>query len=281
MDLYPHVIAQRTIAANADGVINAVGIPGQSKLHHVWMDVAIVAVASQSVLTACIYGLTAYIIPLSDPDATATPDAIWDLMIPKDDAIGSGVSNVIDMDHLDTADSDPEIEPGVPSLEELFNVSSRPERIFERTEIISFAKQSAGFEVGTPDHFIPRDAFKTEIKQGYMVQNPSVLAFGLSSPVVTGTQTAFFLPDSVPEWLQLRYMADTAKDAWKQAVGLTEAGAETPYVDAGFLMGSFLDSFVEQDAAAFNPQTYRVFTDFRYKIEVEGEMSIHSISAGA
>ncbi len=278
MRLFPHVTAQTIIAAGADGVINAIAIPGQSKLHRVWMDFALVANSAQGILTASMYGLTAYIIPVLDPDATQTPDAMWDLQIPKDDAIGS---DVIDMDNLDTADTTPELEPGDPSLEEMFNVGSRPERIFERTEVISFGKQSAGFEVGTPDTFVPRDAWKSKISRAYQVEFPSVLAFGLSAPVTTGTNTTFFVPNTNEEWLQLRFMADTAKDAWKQAVGLTEAGAETPYVEAGILMGEYLERFVEQTAAAWSAQGYTVFTDFRYEIEVEGELSIHSLSAGA
>ncbi len=163
----------------------------------------------------------------------------------------------------------------------MFNVGSRPERIFERVEMITFGKQSAGFEVGTPDSYIPRDAFKSEIKQGYHVEYPSLLLFGFSCPVTTGTDGTFFVPDTNQDWMQLRFLADTAKDAWKQAVGLTEAGAETPYAEAAQLMADYLERFREQTAGSFVPSAFTVFADMRFEVEVEGELSIQAISAGA
>ncbi len=278
MRLYPHHIGESSVAAGADGVFAAVAIPGKSRLNHVWVDFSLISVNPQSVLSASLYGVTAYIVPVLDPDATVTPNAMWDLQIPKDDDVGSGV---IDMDTSDTSDPTAEIEPGEPSLEEMFNVGSRPERVFERTEIISFAKQSAGFETGTPDTFIARDAWKAEISRAWNVDLPSVLMFGLSAPDTTGTGTSFFLPDSATDWLQLRFMADTAKDAWKQAVGLTEAGAETPYEEAAVLMSSYLEQFLEETAASWVGNEYRIFSDVRYDIDVEGELSIDAINAGA
>ncbi len=277
MRLFPHVMGESAIASAADGVIAGIAIPGQSTLRHVWIDFSLVGVAVQDVLDATMYGVTAYIVPVLDPDSTPTLDAMWDNQIPKDDAVGS---DVIDMD-TGAADPTPEIEPGDPSLEEMFNVSSRPERIFERTEMITFGKQSAGFIAGTPNTFIPRDAWKAEIKRRYFVEMPSMLLFGLSAPATTGTVSGSFAPNTNEEWLQLRYMADTAKDAWKQAVGLTETGAETPYEDAAILLAAYLERFFEQTPGAFVPEAYRAFVDMRFEIDVEGELSIASISAGA
>ncbi len=115
MRLYPHVISETAALTAADTVISAIAIPGNSDLKHVWMDVSMVATVAISVLQAALYGLTAYILPLTDPDAGATPDTMWDLLVPKDDTLGS---DVIDMDRVTTADATPEIEPGEPSLEE-------------------------------------------------------------------------------------------------------------------------------------------------------------------
>lgn len=277
MRLYPHIMAETAVADATDRVINSIAIPGRSTLRHVWMDFSLVRTVQQDVLDGSMYGVTAYIVPMLDPDATPDVNAIWDLQIPKDDTIGP---DSIDMDFSDTADATPEIEPGDPSLEELFNVASRPARIFQRTELITFGKQSAGFTAGTPDTFRPRDAWKAEIKQHYFVEQPSVLMFGLSAPATTSTGSVFN-PSSNEEWLQLRFMADTAKDAWKHAVGLFETGAETPYVEAAALIASFLEQFTEETTGAWIAAAYRIFTDFRYEIEVEGELSIESISAGA
>lgn len=278
MRLFPHILGESDVAPAADGVINAVAIPGQSTLRNVWMDVSIVGDAAQDVLDASLYGVTGYIIPVLDPDGPPALNVMWDNQIPKDDALGS---DVVDMDNIDTADTTPEIEPGDPSIEELFNVGSRPERIFERTEMITFGKQSAGFVAGTPNTFIPRDAWKARIKRRYFVEMPSMLMFGLSAPATTGTVSGAFLPNTNEEWLQLRFMADTAKDAWKQAVGLTETGAETPYEEAAVLLAAYLERFFEETSGAFVAAGYRIFTDFRYEIEVEGELSIAAISAGA
>lgn len=279
MRLFPHVIGEVDIDGGADEVINGIAIPGGSKLHHVWMDVSMVRDTVQDILDACMYGVTGYIIPIPDPDAATELDTLWDEMIPKDDTIDT--ANSIDMDFVTTADGTPEIEPGDPSIEELFNVGARPERIFERTELITFGKQSAGFIGGSPNTFMPRDAWKAEIKRSYTVELPSVLLFGMSSPAMTGQGANPFTPQTNQSWLQLKYLADTAKDAWKFAVGLIETGAETPYIEAAILMSDFLERFFEQTTGAFVPAGFRVFTDFRYEIEVEGELSVDAISAGA
>jgi len=279
MRLFPHVIGEVDINGAADEVINGIAIPGNSKLKHVWIDYSMVADAPVDILDACMYGVTAYIIPIPDPDAGTTLDTLWDEMIPKDDSIDTADS--IDLDFVDTADATPEIEPGDPSIEELFNVGGRPERIFERTELITFGKQSAGFIAGTPNTYMPRDAWKGEIKRQYTVELPSVLLFGASSPAMTGAGSNPFTPQTNQAWLQLRYMADTAKDAWKFAVGLIETGAETPYIDAAILMSDYLERFFVQTTGAFVPVGYRIFTDMRYEVEVEGELSVESISAGA
>lgn len=279
MKIYPHIMGEIAVAAGADQVINAIAIPGQSKLSHVWMDFSLVSAGVQDVLDASMYGVTGYIVPIPDPDATTVLNTLWDEMIPKDDSILTADS--IDLDFVDTADATAEITPGDPSIEELFNVGGRPERIFERTEMITFGKQSAGFIAGTPNTFIPRDAWKAEVKRQYNVEMPSLLMFGISAPSTTGTGSQPFVPGTNQQWLQLRYMADTAKDAWKFAVGLIEAGAETPYLEAAALLSDYLERFFEETTGAFVDTAYRVFTDFRYEVQVEGELSVEAISAGA
>lgn len=276
MRLFPHVTGESAIAAGADGVIAGIPIPGNSTLKHVWIDFSVVAAAIQDVLDASMYAVTAYIVPVLDPDGGVALDTMWDNQIPKDDDVGS---DVIDMD-TGTADATAEVEPGEPSIEELFNVSARPERIFQRSEMITFGKQSAGFAAGTPNTFIPRDAWKSEIKRHYFVPDPSFLLFGLSAPLMTGTDAGSMVIANNETWLQIRYMADTAKNAWLQAVGLTESGAETPYEEAATVMSAFLERFFEQTSGAMFAQAWRAFVDMRYEIEVEGELSIGSISAG-
>ncbi len=280
MRTFPHVMGQNIVPAASDRVVTGIPIPGGSTLKHVWYDFSLTATAAISFREAVMYGISAYIVPVLDPDDPGTPDAMWDTQIPKDEALDT-TPDVIDMDSSTTVDPTPEIEPGDPSLEELFNVGSRPERIFQKTQLITFGKQSAGFEVGTPDTFIPRDAFKGEIKQNYFVQMPSMLLFGVSAPATTGTDTAIFVPSTNEEWMQLKFMADTAKDAWKHAVGLIETGAETPYVDAGILLNNYLERFFELTADSYVSASYDVYSDMRFEIEVEGELSIESISAGA
>lgn len=277
MRVYPNQISERAIAAGDDEVIAAVAIPGGSVLKNVWLDVSVVAATTIEVVDACMYGISAYILPVLDPDSTPAVNVMWDNQIPKDDALGS---DVIDMD-TGTADDDPEFEPGDPSIEELFNVSSRPERIFERVELITFGKQSAGFEAGTPDEYRPRDAFKARIRRNYRVAMPSMLLVGLSAPFTTGTAATSFVPATNQAWMQLKFLADTAKDAWKQAVGLTEAGAETPYEEAATLIDAFLEGFWETTVGAFAGMAYRTFVKMRAEIDVEGEMSVASLSAGA
>lgn len=277
MLLFPKLVSQTLIPTATDVVIAAFAIPGQSKLKHVWMDISIVAAVAQSVLSATMYALTAYIVPVLDPDAQTGINTMWDQQIPKDDALAL---DTIDMDGVTTADASPEVQIGDPSIEELFNVGSRPEQIFRRVEMITFGKQSAGFVTGTPPTFFPRDSFKTEMTRNYFVEYPSMLLFGVSAPAVAAVGAAPFIPQAVQDWMQLRFMGDTAVDAWKLAAGLPEAGAESPYEDAATLIDAYLEQFYQSTAGGFVAQAFHAHASMRAMIDVEGTLAIASLSAG-
>ncbi len=276
MLLYPKMVAQADVIPGEDQVIAAMAIPGNSKLTSCWLDISMVADVAINVVAASMYAITGYIVPMLDPDAATAPNTMWDNQIPKDDALAL---DVIDMD-TGAADTTAEVQIGDPSIEELFNVSSRPEQIFKRVELITFGKQSAGFEVGTPDTYIPRDAFKTQIKRKYFVELPSMLLLGISAPAVRAVGTVPFTPQTVQDWMQLRFMADTAEDAWKLAAGIPEPGAESPYEDAATLIDAYLEQFWQETSGSFVSSGYRVFVSMRCAVDVEGSLSITSLSSG-
>ena len=270
---FPQMTVQKQVPADADEIIGVVWLPAGSSLNNVHMSVDVIG-TSIDVVKAALYGIDMYVLPVLDPDTTITPDAIWDNQVPKDDAVGS---NVLDLDTA-AADDDPVFEPGDPSIEKLIGMTTAPTRIFRRRRILTFAKRASGFIAGTPNTYIPAEHFATKIGKKVRVENHSIALLGFSSPKTTITDTTFLAVDTNKDWAMLQYLQETAKDMLKQLVGLTEAGAETPYEDAASFISRWMEDFVEEDTDAFIAQSWRVFADLSFDVTVPGEMSVRSMS---
>lgn len=275
--VYPASASHADVAAGSDGIIAALAIPAEAQVNRIWFSCDIVG-SSQSVVHAAMYGIDAYLLPVLDPDTEITPDVMWDAQVPKDDSIGS---DVVDLDTLPAgADTTPRFEPGDPSISTLVGLTTAPRRLFKRRRLLTFAKRAAGFESASPDTFKPAESFSTKLKPRLRVQAPSYLLFGLSSPGTLRTGAAWFTAASAREWMQLRYLQSTVDDMYKQLVGLTEAGAETPYEDAATLLSNWLQQFVEGTATSFNPIQWTVFTEMTVELMIHGDINRKTLSAG-
>ena len=110
---------------------------------------------------------------------------------------------------------------------------------------------------------------------------PSYLLIAVSSPLTTVTTTTFFTVGTNEEWAMLRYLGETARKMLMQLVGLTEAGAETPWEEAASLVGSLIERVVEETAGSFTPNTWTVFTQLTAEIDIDASMYNLSLSGGA
>ena len=105
----------------------------------------------------------------------------------------------------------------------------------------------------------------------------------LSSPDMGTTTTSLRSTPSEKDWAQLVYIEDLVSDMVKNAIGLVEAGAETPYVEAQALIASLLeDTAIEESARAadFLATSWDVLIDATAQVEMNQPSANRQLSGG-
>lgn len=258
-----------SIATNTDKVISAIALPRGGVFHGCRIHVNLRQL-EQVVAKLMAYGLTGYFVPVLDPDAAAAFDTIWDTQVPKD---RGEAANIVDLD-TGTSVSVPEYEPGGVNWTAVLDLEHGPRLAYRRRRIIG-APRAGVFATGTQTHYLPQEDFTFDVKGGYRAQVPTVLMFAVSSPVISGTTITALTSPSKQEWYQLRYLEDTAIDAMKWLMGMTEAGAESPYEEAAvFLDKTLRPQWVEEVATEFATGTWEVYAESHYTMSVPGTIRV-------
>lgn len=267
----------RNVPVKTDRVIGAFEVPGGSRVNALNIGCNIIAGAPVSVIKACFVGIHAYLIPHPDPEESLSPDTVWDEVVPKMDAIGSAV---LDMDTVDSPDVDPVFEPGDVSLNDLVSGAGEPEKMIPGVnKLLTFANTPAkGFESGSPDTWYPTMTYSTRATEGWDVEVPSLVAVAVSSPATTQTLTAYDT-FNMNDWVKLRYAKTTLEEAHNEIVGMTEAGATTPWADSAKIITDWLILVFEATAGKFDPVIWEVFSTISCDITVEGEFSAGLVQA--
>ena len=112
------------------------------------------------------------------------------------------------------------------------------------------------------------------LKKPFFTRHPGLIAIGLSSPDTTLTSSTEAIAQcNEQDWGQLQFIDHTMERAMLSLIGLTEAGAETPWDEATRLLRRHLDPKVlETDAGAFVAATWRATGECRFDIAVQGTM---------
>lgn len=270
-------LLQAIVAPGTDKIIAAFPIPSECTLNSVFIDVQLVrnlfAVEAQH---AVAYGITGYVLPILDPDGAPTYDAIWDAQVPKDVAAGAGSFD------LDTAaaDATPEFEWGEPDLTEIMGQGSAPLEVFKRRKLITLAGGSVMSDF-TANDWLPTDKFTARIRKPVRVSVPSAFVLGLSSPSLDVTTTTVLTYPTEVQLTQMKYLEVTLEQAWMSLVGLTEAGAETPYEEARTFLAQLLEAtVVEETAAYFLASSWNVMCRSTGDITVPGRKRFKTLTGG-
>ncbi len=265
--------------AGTDQVLVGCPLPTGGKLNNVWLECHLIAPEGHPYLDAATYGVSGFVCQLMDPDTPATYDAIWDQLIPKDVAVGAGVFD-LDTGAVDTTE---EFTMGQPDWSGIFEMNAMgPLEIFRRRKLLTLAVSSIGYEKvsAAADVYTPTDHFSTQVKRNVSVKAPSVVLFGASSPITDTVQVG---PETTPtetEWGWLQYAEIALKEAFIYLLGLTEAGAESPYEEAATFLADILEAaVVEEDAGAFADVSWRVFTLATFDITVPGDFDQVTLSS--
>jgi hypothetical protein len=219
------------------------------------------------------------VLPLQDPDTPVSYDVLWDEMVPKDEDLGSG-TDVFDLDTA-TADTDPEFEPGEPDISKILREDTVMAEIWKRRQLISFPKSPVGFQAGTPDTYYPIDAFKSSISKPIRIDYPSVILFGVSSPNLSDINATLESSLSESSLMQMKYIDTVLERALMAALGLIEAGAETPWIEALSVLEEILEpDLFQTTSSAWSTNTWTCFSTVTFDVSVPGEFGKVALTSG-
>lgn len=263
--VFPKIYSSITQAGATDGVLFALPLPAGAKVNNVWMEVHIIGAGFQGFETISLYGMHGYVLPVLDPDAGTTPDAIWDAQVPKDAPMAA---DALDLDTA-AADTRAVLELGDVSIAKLVGITTAPHRVFSRETMISLANKPTGYD-RTGNNFVPTDIFRARVKSNVSVEVPSYYLIGLSSPDTLASASAWPVINTDGEWAHLQYMEYALQQAWMSLVGLTETGAESPYEDAMNLIANYMEVFHEATAGDFAAITWNALGKATFDVTLPG-----------
>ena len=269
------------VPSGTDQVICGFPIPRGGTLKNIWGDVHLVALTEEEVSNAQMYGITGFIVRLTDPDEVINLQTLWDTQVTKS-VIGTSNAG-LDLDTA-SADAGPEFEPGEMDIHELYRVGRMPVEVFKRRKMVTFADRPLGYEAisSAEDHYVPSDHFKVRVRQNYYVEDPSYVLFGISSPTLNRVTTTQPVTLSEEEWIQYTYLQDTLLDAQKYAAGggLIDVGAESPYDKAALLVEKILTQDIfEETGLDFTNIIWATKSHWTFEVSFPGTFGIPTVAA--
>ena len=262
--------SHRVVAPGSDEVLIGYPLPALGSFNSLHVDCRIIGPEDQSFLTAHIYGASAFILPVLDPDSGALFQDIWDAQVPKDVELSAGGFD-IDTAALDTT---PEFEIGTPDPSAFMKLGQGQNmEMFRRRTLVTVHGNPVS--AATPDAYLPLDRFNTDIRRHVEVDSPSVFLLGLSAPdTASTTQSERTIPTEI-QWTLLQYLEVTLEQAMMNFIGLTEAGAETPYTESMAFIASLIEEDVfEESANAFAASAWNAFTLATFNISSQGSVDV-------
>lgn len=275
--MFPRRRIEVDIESGFDTVISGLSLPSDSILNGMWMTLHIFSNGVLPWTTALMYQIQGYILPVLDPDNAPSFDTLWDTLVPKDDD-----TDTIDLDTA-AADVDSMFEPGEMALAEVMDVGLQPEKIYSKQFLKTAANARLVQEEAGVLEWAFADVHKIRLgkRRRYRCDGPSAVMYGLGNPSMDDTiQTP---PNSLSEneWARVKYIGTVLEQALMQHFGLTEAGAETPWIEAAQLLRKYLEpDVVEENAASWGAAELRLFANVTYDVSVVGTMEQIQIGSG-
>lgn len=262
-------LSMDTVAAGFDEVIGWAQIPSEGKMNGVNADIHMILGGFLGTENAMVYGCKGLVARDFDPDSNKNANNVWDIVVPKDIDMASGV---IDSDYVTTAVTAPFFEPGEPNVNELYGFDEHNE-FYKRVKMITVASAPRMSDPTTsPGDWLPTDTFKIDVHKRIDVDFDSWAMIAIASPSmddVTLTMQVWGGND----FPVLKYLKKVLEDSFWHAVGLTTT--EQPFDDAALLLERFVVPTVYEDVAgAFATQTWTVFGNFTWDISVPGELAL-------
>lgn len=230
---------------NKDTVIFGMSLPSGSRINGINLEVALWATTFHAQNNSGMYAVEGWILPVLDPDAAVEYNVLWDTLVPKDTD-----AETMDLD-VGTADTTPFFEPGEPDFTGLFNVGLTPERIYHREKLLTMSTGALSIfrdpETPFAIEWCPGDYFRIRIRKNYAISQPSVLLFAIANPGLDDTTSTLSAAAAEAEWGQTKFIGHVLERALLHLLGLTEAGAESPWEEATALLKKHLEPDVFEE----------------------------------
>ncbi len=278
--MFARRLTEVTTAAGADVVMFGVDLPSDTVVHDLKVRVQMIGVSQKlAQVSALMYGVEGYILPIHDPDLVSNYDTLWDQLVPKDTD-----TQTMDLDTgaIDTTNF---FEPGEAEWGAVFDVGLRPEKLYSRQKLLTFGNGSA---LTVQDNQTPftitwaaYDSFVIHIRRRLRVKQPSVILFAIAQPNLDDTVATAMSSLAENEWPRIKYAGEMLRRAMTHVLGLVEAGAETPWEEATALLQKFLDPDVHEDSGGFFiSESFRVVSQVMCDLSVVGELEATQITTG-
>lgn len=270
-------MTQRLIASGADEVIGHAPLPSESRLNNTFGECHVVSTAKIDTVDVVLYGVDGRVIRDDDPGDATLLDLEWDLNQQKDQDVGAGAFSM----DPGSSESSPMFEPGEPQLDSILGMALEPKnQFFKRRKMVSFISTPRGFVSGTPDQWWPGDVFKLNTRKRIEVDVMSTAVVVFSAPSLDDTTTTAATSfSSEAKWMQMKYFEVVLEQAWMELMGLTEAGAESPWEEAALLVEEVLEpTVIEETAGGFNNAAFHAFCGMTWDITVPGRREFNTIS---
>ncbi len=262
-----HVIS----ASGGDTTMFGVSLPSDTILNRIQAKIQLVGQSEQLAQNkCCVYAVEGWVVPVNDPDTALQMEVLWDQQVPKDSDV-----QVLDLDTVASV-TDEFFNPGEMDWQRLFDVGQRPKRLFHRHKMLTFQNAMYRFQdTETPFNNVwnAGDAFNIDIKRRMKISRPSAVIFAIASSEVddtTATKESVLLEN---EWSRVKYMREAIRMGLMSAIGLTEAGAETPWVDSLNVIQKHVDPDVfEQVGATFVSEAFEVYGEAIVDHSVVGDI---------
>lgn len=272
---------QRVSAGDTDQVVASMPIPAGGMLANVWGEIHSVPSVNLTKIRACLYAVAGYIIPYYDDTKSLSVDTLWDQKVPKD----ADLSIAAGTDSIDTTPETTDalsfFDAGQANLNKMFNIGGQPERIYHNERLLTVASRGQAEFVASSeaDLWQPTDVVRIRIKDNFRVEQPSYVMFAVGNPELNDVSTGNETTLSAIQEVMLNNLELAIQLALPQIVGMTEAGAESPFADLATLIELLVEPIVEEETAnSFAGQTWTHFAKFTFEVQLAPDISKGPIS---
>lgn len=274
---------QKAIPVGEDTIVASMPIPPggvfrgfRAEIHGIKSTHMLSSKASGAFFKAAIVGTGA-----SAMDASLSLETLWDQMVPKDVDL-SVVAGADDIKWDDGAVNTPFEEPGHINWNDMLELGVRPITLHESEQFVTYASTGAKFpHVDTTDEYYPTFIHHIGSNQHVRVRQASYFLLAIGSPSWDEVTTTVPSTIAEHEYSLLTYPDVMFDMMLPDILGITEAGAESPFADAASRIVAFVEPPVfEENTGDFQAAIWQTYTRWKCRVLTPGRPQMKTLTGG-